>query len=103
MKKKADSPAAPPEPPRRVLERAQLSLARAQLSVTLWSLPLLSNSDAPLALDISQSNWEILKARGEGPPMFDIGGRVFVSTKALRDWLEYRASEARPGPRKRGE
>ena len=74
-----------------------MAAGRPSRSVALWSLPLLSDRDIPLALDISPSGWQKIKSNGDGPRLFSIGKRVFCLTADLRAWIEHLAADAHPG------
>jgi len=80
------------------LEAEQLELLRAQRSVALWALPLLGNRDIPVALDLSPSAWEVLKAAGNGPRLFHFGKRTYALTSELRAWLERTAAAEAANP-----
>jgi predicted DNA-binding transcriptional regulator AlpA len=71
-------------------ESAQ-SQADAQRVVALWGKPVLADSEAAAALGLPRSSWALLKRRGEAPPTFTIGRRVFVRTEDLRAWIDKKA------------
>ena len=79
------------------LEQAQLDLVHAQLVYYLLSLPFISNRDIPVALDISPRSWRNIRARGEGPALFEIEGRMYARTKDLLAYVEQRAALGYPG------
>ena len=64
-------------------------LSRARLRALLWEMPILSNTDIPVVLDISQRTWERMKQE-EHPPLFRVSNRIYVRTSALVEWLASR-------------
>src|SRR5262245_20560935 len=71
----------------RLLE-IELARAEAELRNALWKSPSIANSDAPVALGVSQTVWQGLRRAGKGPPTFVIGKRVFVKTRDLRKLID---------------
>lgn len=79
----------------RVKSESLQSQVDVQRVVALWGKPILADSEAAAALGLPRSSWALLKRRGEAPPTFSIGRRVFVRTEDLRAWVDKRAG-ARP-------
>jgi hypothetical protein len=80
--------------------RASADAEQARRLVLLWQKPHLSDQEIPDALGIPPSLWATLKANGEGPPLFQIGRRVFTKTADLRTWLDEQARDAQPGSKR---
>jgi hypothetical protein len=76
---------------------AQADAAQAQRVVAIWQRPTIPDSDIPEAIGIPPSLWGSLKSEGDTPPLFTIGRRLFVRTIDLRDWLDSKAKDGRPG------
>ncbi len=66
---------------------ARAALLRQQRIVALWAKPLLADEEIPLAVGLAYSSYSAMKARGEGPPSFNIGRRKFSLTDDVRAWL----------------
>jgi hypothetical protein len=60
-------------------ERLHLELVelRARTVTALLALPLISNGDMPIALQVSPASWQKHKAQGKAPPCVRLAGRVF--------------------------
>lgn len=72
-------------------------LQRVQVQSLLWSLPLISNTDVPTALGISQTTWQQMKLDGNAPPAVSIGRRVFYRPHDLREWVAEQETKKNPG------
>ena len=72
---------------------ARMALMRAQRIAALWDKPVLTDEEIPLAVGLAASSYHAIKARGEGPPSFNIGRRKFSLTDDVRAWLGSRAKE----------
>ena len=75
------------------LWRELIGLARNANSAILWHTPILSDSDCPIACDISPALWQRLKAEGRGPHLYQVGGRTFCRTADLRAWHDRLAAQ----------
>lgn len=80
---------------------AAADAAQAQRVVSIWARPTIPDADIPEAVGIPPSLWGALKAEGDTPPLFTIGRRLFVRTADLREWLDAKAKDGRPGSKKR--
>ena len=67
---------------------ARAALLHTQRVAALWTKPLLADEEVPAAVGLAPSSWHAIKARGEGPVMFNIGRRRFVLSADLRAWLD---------------
>jgi excisionase family DNA binding protein len=56
--------------------------------------PLLSMNDAAEILAISRRHLAFLIARGDGPPIVRLGGRVLIRPDSLAAWLDQREQQA---------
>lgn len=56
--------------------------------------PLLSMNDAADILAISRRHLAFLMARGDGPPIVRLGGRVLIRPESLAAWLDERENRA---------
>jgi hypothetical protein len=85
------------------LEAAHLAREQAEKErrvALLWTKPHLADHEIPDALGIPTTLWSTLKADGDTPPLFQIGRRVFCKTSDLRDWLDAKARDGRPGSKR---
>jgi len=69
----------------------------AERRALLWQTPFLADRDIPDALNIPPTLWAVLKASGDGPPLFVLGRRVMVRTSDLKEWLDAKAAVGTPG------
>ena len=81
------------------LEAMRLATADAEQArrvVLLWQRPTIPDHEIPEALSIPPTLWSNLKAQGDGPPLFQLGRRLFCRTADLRKWLDQKASAGQP-------
>jgi hypothetical protein len=84
-------------------EKRLARVAREESSrrvILLWQKEHIPDPEIPEALQIPPSLWGECKARGDSPPLFMIGRRLFVRTADLRAWLHGKAAQGYPGNRK---
>jgi predicted DNA-binding transcriptional regulator AlpA len=68
-------------------DEARDSSDRASALNALAVAPVMSIGDAAQLLGIPLATLFQLRLRGEGPRMFRLGRRLFISQTALREWL----------------
>ncbi len=79
---------------------ATADAAQAQRRVALWTAPVIPDPDIADAIGIPPSLWVACKSRGDTPPLFLIGRRLFVRTEDLRAWLDEKARSGKPGSKR---
>lgn len=79
---------------------AAADAARARRVTELWSQPVLSDVEIPIAAKLPPSLWAECKKLGDTPPLYTVGRRLFVRTEDLRKWIDAKAAAGRPGSKR---
>lgn len=67
---------------------ALLRMPHEELVAKLWQRYMIPDALIHIALDMSESHWQVIKKSGNAPPRMTITGLRYVLTADLKSWID---------------